>query len=88
MNLISQRYLVKLAILAFLSLGFFGCAKPLPELVSCSPPVIYLQDIPEPQFRGSTNHDLAIHILDLREALKLSNADKKNLRDWLESRQN
>jgi hypothetical protein len=71
----------------FLSTLFFiligcGCASKLPEMAPCSPPAIYLQEIPEPSLKGDSNHYLALYILDLKESLRLSNADKKALRDW------
>jgi hypothetical protein len=53
------------------------------EPVTIYPPIVYLQDIPEPQLRGRTNADLAAYVLDLREALRQANSDKKNLRDWM-----
>ncbi len=46
------------------------------------PPAVYLQDVPEPQMRGRTNGDLANWALELREALRQSNGDKKALREW------
>jgi hypothetical protein len=30
------------------------------------------------------NNDLAVHVLELREALRLANSDKKALQDWAE----
>ncbi len=46
------------------------------------PPTVYLQEVPEPRLRGRTNGDLLAWAVDLREALRLANADKKALRQW------
>jgi type IV pilus biogenesis protein CpaD/CtpE len=73
----------KLAILALALALMGGCAaKAAPAVAPCSPPVAYLQDVPEPILRGKTNKDLAEHVLDLREALRRSNLDKFHLREW------
>ncbi len=48
-----------------------------------TPPVVYLQDVAEPRLEGKTNGDLAAWAVELRAALRQSNADKKALRDWL-----
>jgi hypothetical protein len=53
-------------------------------MVPCSPPVVYLQDVPEPVLVGNTNKDLADYVLGLREALRRSNLDKFHLREWVE----
>jgi hypothetical protein len=50
------------------------------------PPLVYLQDVPAPLLRGTTNADLAGHVLDLREALKRSNLDKAALREYYANR--
>jgi hypothetical protein len=46
------------------------------------PPVVYLQDVPEPKMRGRTNGDLLTWALDLRAAVRLGNSDKAALREW------
>jgi hypothetical protein len=64
-----------------------SCAnKVSPAIVTCSPPVVYLQDVPEPELRGKTNKDLVEHVIELREAVKRSNLDKLRLREWAEGR--
>jgi hypothetical protein len=50
----------------------------------CYPPTVYLQEIPEPTLRGRTNDDFVVYVLELREALRLSNLDKRGLREWAE----
>jgi type IV pilus biogenesis protein CpaD/CtpE len=67
-----------------LALALAGCSAKAPVAVGCSPPTVYLQDVPEPVLRGRTNKDLAEHVLELREALRRSNLDKLNLRDWMD----
>ena len=52
----------------------------------CSPPVVYMQDVPEPVLVGKTNRDLAEWALGLREALRRANLDKFHLREWLDGR--
>jgi hypothetical protein len=47
------------------------------------PPIIYFQEIPEPVLFGVTNGDLAKYVIDLREALRLANSDKRALQDWM-----
>jgi hypothetical protein len=60
-----------------------GCAR---EVITCPPqlppPVIYLQEIPEPIFKGAANKDLLDYIIDLRTALKTANADKEAIREY------
>ena len=46
------------------------------------PPAVYLQDVPEPELRGKTNGDLVAWAMELREAVRMGNADKKALREW------
>jgi hypothetical protein len=46
------------------------------------PPTVYLQAVAEPQFTGRTNADLLGWALEMREALRLANSDKKALREW------
>lgn len=41
-----------------------------------------MQTVPEPGLKGKTNAALAEWAVELREALRLSNADKKALREW------
>ena len=47
------------------------------------PPAVYLQDVPEPELRGKTNGDLVAWAMELREAVRMGNADKKALREWV-----
>ena len=51
-----------------------------------SPPVLLLQQVPEPKMRGKTNGDLLNWAIELREALRLANSDKRALQGWLEER--
>ena len=60
-----------------------GCAKTCPAVRPIRPPIVYLQTIPEPQFKGKTNADLLAYILDLRQALRLANSDKQALQKWM-----
>jgi hypothetical protein len=53
--------------------------------VVITPPLVFLQEVPEPKLQGKTNADLALFILALQEALRLSNKDKENLRAWVEN---
>jgi type IV pilus biogenesis protein CpaD/CtpE len=69
-----------LFLIAFLS----SCAAK-PVTTPCYPPTIYLQEIPEPSLLGKTNHDLIIYLLDLKEAVRLSNSDKRTLQEWADS---
>jgi hypothetical protein len=71
---------LKLFQIAFLS----SCAAKT-VTAPCYPPTIYLQEIPEPSLCGKTNHDLIIYLLDLKEAVRLSNSDKRNLQEWADS---
>jgi hypothetical protein len=65
-----------------------GCAgRPMTTAMApCAPPVVYLQDVPEPTLTGKTNKDLADYVLGLREALRRSNLDKSRLREWMGER--
>ncbi|MDR1083974.1 MAG: hypothetical protein LBP22_03735 [Deltaproteobacteria bacterium] len=56
-----------------------------PPNSSCYPPVVHLQSVPEPILHGQTNQDLLVYCLDLLEALRLSNLDKKSLQEWVDS---
>ena len=74
-----MRLLIALA-LATLALG---CApKTQPAAMPCSPPVVWLQDVPEPSLEGDTNKDLVEWIVSLQEALRRCNLDKAGLREW------
>ena len=78
---------VALTLLAALAAAVLaGCAAKLPVAVPCSPPVVWLQEVPEPPLGGKTNKDLAELVIGLREALRLSNLDKYHLREWLAER--
>ena len=66
---------------------FFGCSANRAYVAApCAPPVVYMQDVPEPHLKGRTNRDLAAWAIDLREALRRSNLDKLHLREWLAGR--
>ena len=55
-----------------LALCSTGCGnKPCPPARPMPPPVVYLQDVPEPRMRGQTNADLAAWAVELRAALRL-----------------
>jgi hypothetical protein len=72
--------------LALFPIAFIvSCASNPQVAAPCYPPTVYLQDVPEPSLQGKTNHDLVIYLLELKEAIKISNADKKALREWAES---
>jgi hypothetical protein len=75
---------MKYIVILVLSLALGGCA-PAPIAAPCYPPVVYLQEIPEPRLQGQTNKALAAHVLDLREALRLANSDKRALKEWAEN---
>jgi len=60
-----------------------GCANTCPAARPIRPPIVYLQTIPEPQFKGKTNADLLAYTLDLRQALRLANSDKQALQEWV-----
>ncbi|MGL4208288.1 MAG: Rz1-like lysis system protein LysC [Candidatus Adiutrix sp.] len=46
------------------------------------PPLIYLQEIPEPQIKTPTNGHMLNWAIELRAALRLANSDKAALRAW------
>jgi hypothetical protein len=46
--------------------------------------MVYLQSVPAPAFRGTSNSDLLYYVLDLRRAIDLANSDKAALRRWAE----
>ena len=71
-------------ILLALSMFLSACsAKHCPSARPMLPPVVYLQEVPEPQLKGRTNKALLDWAVELREALRLANGDKKALRDWV-----
>ena len=58
-----------------LTLSAGCCVKgdsPIPEMLT--------EPTPEPEWEGSTNMDLAEHVLSLRHALGLCNSDKEAIR--------
>ncbi len=59
-----------------------ACAPDCPPCRPLMPPAVYLQEVPEPQFQGRANRDLAAWALDLKAALRQSNSDKAALRGW------
>ena len=69
-----------------LSLALFstGCADKYPPARPMLPPTVLMQEVPEPKFNGRTNADLLTWSLELRQALRLANADKKELRRWID----
>jgi hypothetical protein len=74
---------MRLALALIILIGAAGCAQVPPCVPAVvPPPVVYLQDVPEPVFRGTTNADLAQHVLDLRAAVRRSNLDKARLREF------
>lgn len=54
-----------------------------PPPVVVTPPAVLMQDVPEPKLKGKTNAYLAEWAVDLRQALRQSNEDKKALRKWV-----
>ena len=85
MNLKSYTRTMSLARLGLsalcLALLLTGCgSKPCPPARPTQPPAVLLQDVPEPKFRGKTNADLVAWSLELRQALRLANKDKAELR--------
>ena len=73
-----------------LKLGLMSCALCL-CLTACAkcpparpmlPPTVYLQEVEEPKFVGQSNRHLLAWALEMREALRLANSDKKALREW------
>jgi hypothetical protein len=73
------------ATLASLTLFLTSCAGRSPDVSPCYPPVVYLQEVPEPLLTGPTNKALAEWTAELRAALKLANSDKAALREWAEN---
>lgn len=70
-----------------LILFIVGCGhKPGLAPPVAGPPAVLLQDIAEPRLKGRTNAHLADWALELRQALRLANADKAALRSWSEIR--
>jgi len=65
---------------------FSACSTKCPPVRPMSPPVLLLQQVPEPKMRGKTNGDLLNWAIELREALRLANSDKRALQGWLEER--
>ena len=85
-NSISIMNLARLGLtLLCLSLCLSGCAKPCPAVRPSAPPTVLMQDVPEPKLGGKTNAELDEWGLRLREAMRLSNADKAELRKWAEN---
>jgi hypothetical protein len=76
---------VKLILTLMLPLALLaGCAsRTIVTTTPCSPPVVWLQDVPEPVLEGHTNKDLANWALSLKEALRRANLDKSHLREWV-----
>ncbi len=62
-----------------------ACSTKCPPTRPVSPPLVFLQEVPEPAIKGRSNGHLLTWALELREALRLANSDKKALRDWLAS---
>lgn len=59
-----------------------ACATPAPQMARILPPAELLQPCEEPQHALSTTGDLVPYALDLREALRACNQDKRLLREW------
>ena len=77
---------MRLAIVLLTAALLAGCSAKIPSAPPCAPPVVWLQDVPEPVLGGRTNKDLAELVMRLQEALRLSNLDKFHLREWLSDR--
>ena len=56
--------------------------KPCPPARPMLPPAVLMQDVPEPEMRGRTNGDLLAWALELENAVKMGNSDKRALREW------
>ena len=62
-----------------------GCGSKAPDcppLKVITPPAVLMQDVPEPRLKGKTNAALAEWAVELREVLRVSNGDKRALREW------
>jgi hypothetical protein len=79
--------MIKIILTCIFGAILLGCAAKGPEVAPCFPPVVYLQDVPEPALRGQTNQEMLLYMLDLKDALYLANSDKKALRKWADSLQ-
>ena len=82
---IIQRLALGLAVICLIA-SLTACAKPCPPARPMLPPVVYLQDEPEPKLTGKSNADLANWAIELREAVRQSNSDKAALREWADRR--
>ena len=69
------------AISLFLLLSLSACAGKTHYNILV-PPTDLMADCPEPKPRLVTNEDLTIGYLDMRQALRVCNADKAALRAW------
>jgi len=68
-------------------LFIISCAKEIPcppQAVKIPPPVPFIMTVPEPVLLGQTNKELANWAVALREALRRSNQDKRELQIWLQ----
>ncbi len=74
--------MLKLGLMILALTAFSACSTKCPPSRPVMPPVVYLQEVPEPKMRGKTNGDLLAWALELREALRLANSDKAALRQW------
>lgn len=59
-----------------------SCATVAPKDSRILPPVELLQDCAEPPGAFQTNGALAGYLIELRDALRGCNADKRALREW------
>jgi len=89
MNLMKYINLIKTARLGLMLLCLMllgsGCAnKECPPARPMLPPTVLMQEVPEPRFTGRTNADLLTWSLELRQALRLANADKMEMRRWID----
>ena len=74
--------------LLFLMAFTSGCGNKPPAMVDvpCAPPTVLLQSAPAPVLGGRTNGDLAAYAVELQNALRLCDNDKRLLREWLDRR--
>lgn len=71
-------------ILSALILCLSACApKIVDRPVVVSPPVVYMQHVAVPEFKGRTNADILNWALSLQLALQQANSDKAAIRAWL-----
>lgn len=72
-----------MALTGLLCLSLGACATAPTRTVISTPPADLVQDCPEPASDFQTNADLVTGFLDMRQALRVCNADKAALRLWI-----